>query len=89
MNGVLICVLIIIAIAILFNLAREIAKLVLTLFLSGIVLLAVFHWTTEDYLKLFSLDTIISVEGHPEFYGHLEDWDEWRMENGLLLFRQQ
>lgn len=87
MSGILVCVLIIILIAVLFNLAREIAKLVLTLFLSAMVLLVVFHWTTEDYLNLFSLNTVISVDGHPEFYRHLSNWDQWRMENGLLFFR--
>ena len=87
MSGILVFVVIIVGIAVLFNIAREVAKLVLTLFLSGVILLAVFHWTTQDYLDLFSLDKVISVEGHPQFYGHLKTWDEWRMENGLLLFR--
>lgn len=87
MSGIFFGIIIIIAIAILFNLAKEIAKLALTLFLSAVVLMVIFCWTTEDYIRLFALDKVITVENHAKFYGKLEEWDDWRTENGLLLFQ--
>ena len=89
MSGIFFGVIIIIVIAILFNLAKEIAKLVLTLFLSAIVLMVIFCWTTEDYIDLFALDKVIAVETHANFYRTLDKWDDWREENGLLLFQKQ
>ena len=75
-----------IGIIILFQVARTIARLILGLLTAFVIFSMLFSWTTSDYVEKFHLDRVISMEEHTDFYHTLSQWDEWREEQGLILF---